>query len=84
MLIAATASDAYNIARPVGGQLGSHLGSVWVVGGIERKEIERKQKGNRKEIERKQKEKRKKIERKEKENRKKIERKQKERNRSNS
>ena len=75
MLIAATASDAYNIASPVGGQLGSHLGSVWVVGGIERKEIERKQKGNRKEIERKEKENRKKRERKQKENRKKIERK---------
>ena len=30
-LIAATASDAYNIASPVWGEYGSNVGSVWVV-----------------------------------------------------
>ena len=32
-LIAATASDAYNIASPVRGQYGSNVGSVWPLGG---------------------------------------------------
>ena len=32
-LIAATASDAYNIVSPVGGQYGGNLGCVWPLGG---------------------------------------------------